>query len=174
VQKFSRDKPLFAWLPTSDCKSNPRGQNRYTTRYKDRRMNEPEVILDMLGGPAHQPRTLAVIGLSDDPIKPSFYVSQYMQQHGFRLLPVNPALESVLGEKSYASLSELPLKPDVVNVFRLPKFIPAIVDEMLALGLKNLWVQQGIVHAEAAAHADAAGIHVVMDRCIMVEHRRLR
>jgi predicted CoA-binding protein len=137
-------------------------------------MNEPEVILDMLGGPAREPRTLAVVGLSAGPAKPSFYVSEYMQQHGFRILPVNPALESVLGEKSYASLAELPVKPDVVNVFRLPKFIPAIVDEMLELGLKNLWVQSGIIHAEAAARAEAAGIHVVMDRCIMVEHRRLR
>jgi uncharacterized protein len=137
-------------------------------------MNESEVILDMLGGKAREPRTLAVVGLSADHARPSFYVSEYMQKHGFRILPVNPALESVLGEKSYPSLTELPLKPDVVNVFRLPKFIPAIVDEMLALGLKNLWVQQGILHAEAAARAEAAGIHVVMDRCIMVEHRRLR
>jgi predicted CoA-binding protein len=137
-------------------------------------MNEPEVILDMLGGPGREPRTIAVVGLSDNPVKPSFYVSEYMQQTGARILPVNPALETVLGEKCYASLADLPVKPDVVNVFRLPKFIPAIVDEMLALGLKNLWVQQGIVHAEAAAQAEAGGIHVVMDRCIMVEHRRLR
>jgi predicted CoA-binding protein len=137
-------------------------------------MNEPNVILDMLGGPNRAPRTLAVIGLSDNLIKPSFYVSEYMQQHGFRILPVNPALDSVLSEKSYPSLTDLPLKPDVVNVFRLPKFIPAIVDEMLALGLKNLWVQQGILHPEAAARAEAGGIHVVMDRCIMIEHRRLR
>ncbi len=136
-------------------------------------MNEPEVILDMLSGPHRGPRTLAVIGLSDNPSKPSFYVSQYMQQHGFRLLPVNPALASVLGEKSYASLTDLPLKPDIVNVFRLPTFIPAIVDEMLALGLHNLWIQQGILHPAAAAHAEATGIRVVMDRCIMVEHRRL-
>jgi predicted CoA-binding protein len=137
-------------------------------------MNEPEVILDMLGGQEKAPRTLAVVGLSDNPGKPSFYVSEYMQHHGFRVLPVNPALESVLGETSYPSLADLPVKPDVVNVFRLPKFIPAIVDEMIALGLKNLWVQAGIVHPEAAARAEAAGIHVVMDRCIMVEHRRLR
>jgi uncharacterized protein len=137
-------------------------------------MNEPEVILNMLGGTEREPRTVAVIGLSDNSAKPSFYVSEYMQQHGFQIFPVNPALESVLSEKSYASLSELPVKPDVVNVFRLPKYIPAIVDEMLTLGLKNLWVQQGIVHAEAAARAEAAGIRVVMDRCIMVEHRRLR
>jgi predicted CoA-binding protein len=88
-------------------------------------------------------------------------------------LPVNPGIASVLGEKSYASLSELPVRPDVVNVFRLPKFIPAIVDEMLALGLTNLWVQLGIRSAEAAAKAEAGGIRVVMDRCILVEHRRL-
>jgi uncharacterized protein len=137
-------------------------------------MNEPEVIHNMLGGTAHGPRTLAVIGLSENPGKPSFYVSQYMQRQGFRILPVNPAVESVLGEKSYPSLADLPVKPDVVNVFRLPKFIPAIVNEMLALGLKNLWVQSGILHPESATRAEAAGIHVVMDRCIMVEHRNLR
>ena len=126
----------------------------------------------MLGNPAAHPRTIAVIGLSDNPDKPSNYVPTYMQQHGYRILPVNPLIESVLGEKSYATLSDLPIKPDIVNVFRLPKFIPAIVDQMLELGFKNLWVQQGIIHPEAAARAEAGGIHVVMDRCIMVEHRR--
>jgi predicted CoA-binding protein len=135
-------------------------------------MNEPESLRDMLGNPPAQPRTIAVIGLSDNPEKPSNYVPAYMQQHGYRILPINPLVESVLGEKSYATLSDLPVKPDVVNVFRLPKFIPAIVDQMLELGLKNLWVQQGIIHLEAAARAEAGGIHVVMDRCIMVEHRR--
>ncbi len=87
-------------------------------------------------------------------------------------MPVNPALETVLGEKCYASLADLPVKPELVNVFRLPKFIPAIVDEMIALGLTALWVQQGIVHLEAAAKAEAHGIRVVMDRCLMVESRR--
>lgn len=135
-------------------------------------MNEPEIVRDMLGNPPVQPRTIAVIGLSDNPGKPSNYVPSYMQQHGYRILPVNPLVESVLVEKSYAALSDLPIKPDVVNVFRLPKFIPAIVDQMLELGFKNLWVQQGIIHLEAAARAEAGGIHVVMDRCIMVEHRR--
>ena len=133
-------------------------------------MNEPETIRTMLGTP---PRTIAVIGLSADSNKPSNYVPTYMQQHGYRILPVNPLVETVLGEKAYASLADLPIKPDIVNVFRLPKFIPAIVDEMLQLGFTNLWVQQGILHAEAAARAEAGGIHVVMDRCIMVEHRRM-
>jgi len=139
-------------------------------------MNEPQTILDMLGHPTPTdpttPRTLAVIGLSDDPAKPSHSVSAYMQRHGYRILSVNPAISRVLGEPSYPSLSALPIKPDVVNVFRLPKFIPAIVDEMIALGLKNLWIQLGIVHLEAATRAEQAGIHVVMDRCILIEHRR--
>lgn len=134
-------------------------------------MNEPENIRAMLGNPPAEPRTIAVIGLSDNPNKPSHYVPEYMQRHGYRILPVNPLVESVLGEKSYPTLSDLPVKPDVVNVFRLPKFIQAIVDEMLQLGLKNIWVQQGIINEEAAARAEAGGIHVVMDRCIMVEHR---
>jgi uncharacterized protein len=137
-------------------------------------MNEPEVIRDMLGDPPSQPRTIAVIGLADNPNKPSNYVPAYMQKQGYRILPINPTVETVLGEKSYASLADLPVKPDVVNVFRLPRFIPAIVDQMLSLGLKNIWVQQGIINAEAAALAEAGGIHVVMDRCIMVEHSRAR
>jgi hypothetical protein len=133
-------------------------------------MNEPEAIDGMLGDGTGL--TIAVVGLSENPAKPSHYVSAYMQRHGYRILPVNPSVESVLGEKSYASMTELPVKPDVVNVFRLPNAIPAIVDEMLALGLKELWVQAGIVNMEAAAKAEAGGIRVVMDRCIMVEHRR--
>jgi predicted CoA-binding protein len=135
-------------------------------------MNEPAIICEMLGVPTTaNPRTIAVIGLSEVPTKPSHYVSAYMQQHGYTIYPINPSLPEVLGQKSYASLSDLPIKPDIVNVFRLPKFIPAIVDEMLQLGLKHLWVQQGIVNLEAATRAEAGGIHVVMDRCIMVEHR---
>jgi hypothetical protein len=133
-------------------------------------MNEPETIRSMLA----DSKTVAVIGLSADPAKPSHYVSAYMQQHGYKLLPVNPALAGaeVLGEPSYASLADLPVKPDLVNVFRVPSLIPGIVDEMLALGLKDLWVQQGIVNLEAAQRAEQGGIRVVMDHCIMVEHRK--
>ena len=136
-------------------------------------MNEAETMIEMLGGRERAPRTLAVVGLSDDPRKASHGVSAYMQAHGYRILPVNPGIASVLGERSYASLSELPVKPDVVNVFRLPKYLPAIVDEMLELGFTDLWVQMGIWSQEAAEKAEAGGIRVVMDRCIMVEHRRL-
>jgi uncharacterized protein len=132
-------------------------------------MNEPEAIDAML-----RARTIAVVGLSDKPEKASYGVSRYMQREGYKIFPVNPALAEALGEKSYASLAELPEKPEVVNVFRLPNAIPAIVDEMLALGLKKLWVQQGIVNLEAAERAEQGGIQVVMDRCIMVEHRRHR
>ena len=136
-------------------------------------MNDPQIIRTMLDPTAgDNPRTIAVIGLSDDPAKPSHYVSAYMQQHGYKLYPVNPGLPQVLGETSYPSLAALPIKPDIVNVFRLPNFLPPIVDEMIQLGLANLWIQQGIVNLKSATRAEAAGIHVVMDRCIMVEHRR--
>jgi hypothetical protein len=137
-------------------------------------VNQPEIIRAMLGDPAAKPITIAVVGLSADPGKPSHYVPAYMQQHGYRILPVNPTVDMVLGEKSYATLADLPIKPDIVNVFRLPRYISAIVDEMLQLGLQNLWVQSGIINLEAAAKAEAGGIHVVMDHCIMVEHRRIR
>jgi hypothetical protein len=133
-------------------------------------MNEPELIQSLL---STKPVTIAVIGLSADLGKPSHYVPAYMQQHGYRVLPVNPTVERVLGEKSYATLADLPTKPDIVNVFRLPRYIPAIVEEMLQLNLPNLWVQSGIINLEAAEKAEAGGIHVVMDRCIMVEHLSL-
>jgi len=131
-------------------------------------MNESATIRNML-----QSKTIAVIGLSEDPFKPSHSVSAYMQSHGYRILPINPSADTILGEPCYPSLSALPLKPDLVNVFRLPKFIPAIVDEMIALDLKSLWVQLGIRNPEAAATAEAAGIATVMDRCILIEHQRL-
>lgn len=124
----------------------------------------------MLGGDTK--RTIAVVGLSENPAKPSHYVSEYMQRHGYKIYPVNPTIDTVLGEKCYPSLTALPVKPDVVNVFRVPSLIPAIVDEMLMLDLKNIWVQQGIVNREAAERAEQGGMRVVMDRCIMVEHRR--
>ena len=129
-------------------------------------MNEPALLARIL-----EAKTIAVVGLSDDPAKPSHYVSTYMQAAGARILPVNPSLTTVLGELAFASLRDLPMKPELVNVFRLSRAIPAIVEEMIALGLTQLWVQQGIVHQEAAALAEAHGIAVVMDRCLMVEHR---
>lgn len=136
-------------------------------------MNEPSTIARMLG--EQGPTTLAVVGLSDNPARPSHSVSAYMQSHGYRILPVNPLLagQTVLGEPVYASLADLPARPDVVNVFRLPKFVHPIVEEMIALGLPDLWVQLGIRNLEAAALAESHNIGVVMDRCILIEHRRL-
>lgn len=139
-------------------------------------MNEPTQIRHLL----NTAKTIAVIGLSANSTKPSHYVPAYLQQHGYTLYPINPSLlptpGEVLGEKAYASLTDLVaagIRPDLVNVFRLPAAIPPIVDEMLTLNLPALWVQQGIVNPIAAATAEAAGISVVMDRCIMVEHRRI-
>src|SRR5260370_14777611 len=112
-------------------------------------MNEPGLIREMIGemigetlGAAtlEKPRTIAVVGLSADPSKPSNYVPAYMQQHGYKIYPVNPTVSKVLGETSYASLSDLPVKPDIVNVFRLPAFIPAMDDAMLQIVLQNLLV----------------------------------
>jgi len=135
-------------------------------------MNEENVMRAMLA----EAKTIAVVGLSDNPMKASFGVSRTMQRIGYRIIGVNPAVTGeVLGSPCYASLAELVAaegKPDMVNVFRLPKFIPAIVDEMIVLGLDNLWVQLGIFSEEAAAKAEAAGMHVVMDKCIMIEHGR--
>jgi uncharacterized protein len=136
-------------------------------------MNEDDVILRMLGGPEHQPRTIAVVGLSDDPTRPSHSVSACMQRHGYRIIPVNPGVSHVLGERAYPSLCDVPATPDIVNVFRLPRFIPGIVDEMIDCGLQNLWVQLGIRNEAAAIKAQDAGISVVMDRCILIEHARI-
>ncbi len=133
-------------------------------------MNEPATIHALL-----QARTIAVIGISADPTKPSHYVSAYMQRRGHCILPVNPSLTEVLCEVSYPNLAALPIRPELINVFRLPRFIPAIVDDLITLyssgPMPGLWIQQGIVHPEAAARAESHGIRVVMDRCLMIEAR---
>ena len=137
--------------------------------YSSMPMNSPELIREIL----QSAKTIAVVGLSDNKSRASHSVSAYMQAQGYRVLPVNPTIEMVLGEKSYPTLSDLPEKPDIVNVFRLPKFVPEIVDEVIRLGIPNLWLQLDVVDRTAAARAEAAGVRVVMDRCILIEHRRL-
>jgi hypothetical protein len=117
-----------------------------------------------------QAKTIAVVGLSNNPMKPSYDVSQYMQRHGYRIIPVNPGVQSVLGEKAYASLDEVPEKIDIVNVFRRPVYVPAIVDDVIRLKLPVLWLQETVVHEPAAEKARQAGVFVVMDRCILKEH----
>lgn len=118
-------------------------------------------------------KTIAVVGLSSRKFRPSYGVSQYMQEQGYRIIPVNPGESSVLGEKSYASLSEVPETIDIVNIFRRPEYVPEIVEEAIRIGARSIWMQEDVVHEEAAARARAAGLFVVMDRCILKEHRSL-
>jgi predicted CoA-binding protein len=115
-------------------------------------------------------KTIAVVGLSDNPMKPSYGVSQYMQSHGYKIIPVNPQVDEALGEKSYASLLDIPEKIDIVDVFRRPEAVPEIVDQAIQLKVPAIWLQETVVHESAAAKARAAGIFVVMDKCILKEH----
>jgi hypothetical protein len=118
--------------------------------------------------------TIAVVGLSANPLRPSHGVSAYMQSQGYRIIPVNPTIESTLGEKAYASLHDVPEKIGLVNIFRRPEFVEEVVDEAIQLHVPAIWMQEGIIHAKAAEKARRAGIFVVMDRCILVEHRARR
>jgi len=111
------------------------------------------------------------VGLSNKPLRPSHGVSLYMQQQGYRIIPVNPRIESALGEKAYASLADVPEEVDLVNIFRRSEFVPEIVEQAIALGVPALWMQEDVVHEKAAERARQAGIFVVMDRCILKEHR---
>ncbi len=118
-------------------------------------------------------KTIAVVGLSNHRWRPSYGVSEYMQSAGYRIIPVNPAEAEVLGEKAYASLDEIPEPVDIVNVFRRSEFVPEIVDAAIRIHAKCVWMQEGVVHEESAAKARAAGLEVVMDRCILKEHRKM-
>ncbi len=115
-------------------------------------------------------RTIAVVGLSPKPGRPSFAVAQAMQRFGYRIVPVRPAIDAVLGEPAYACLADIPFPVDLVDVFRAAEHIPAVVDECLAIGAPAIWIQEGIVHDEAAEKARAAGLTVVMDRCIYKDY----
>lgn len=117
--------------------------------------------------------TIAVVGLSPNTARPSFGVAKALQSFGYRIIPVRPQIEEVLGEKAYPDLESLPEMPDIVEVFRSPEHVPAIVDSCIKLGVKNLWLQDGVVHEEAAQRAKQAGITVVMDRCMYRDYTRL-
>ena len=117
-------------------------------------------------------RTIAVVGLSPQPSRPSHGVSKSMQRFGYRIIPVRPAVDDVLGERAYASLKDLLEKPDLVDVFRAPEYVDAIVDDCIALGFPALWLQLGVVNEEAALRAQAAGIKVIMDRCVYQDYVR--
>jgi len=116
-------------------------------------------------------KTIAVVGLSDNPLRPSYGVTAYMQGHGYRIIPVNPQIKSCLGERAYASLLDVPEKIDIVNIFRRPEFVEAVVDQALQLKVPAIWMQEDVVHEKAAEKARQAGIFVMMDSCILKEHR---
>jgi predicted CoA-binding protein len=118
-------------------------------------------------------RTIAVVGLSSKRFRPSYGVTEYMQRNGYRIIPVNPFESAVLGEKSYSSLEEIPERVDIVDVFRRPEFVSEIVESAIRIGARAVWMQEGVVHEAAAERARSAGLTVVMDRCILKEHRRL-
>jgi uncharacterized protein len=132
-------------------------------------MNEPETIREIL----ENSKNVAVVGLSDKPGRASLGVSKFMQQQGYKIIPVNPLARSVLGEPAYASLEDAVAqfdgKIDLVNVFRAPEFVPEIVAQAIQLHIPRLWLQEGVCHEEAAARAEAEGVSVVMDRCILKE-----
>ena len=116
-------------------------------------------------------RTIAVVGLSSRRFRASYGVAEYMQRAGYRIIPVNPQEQEVLGEKCYPDLTSVPVPVEIVDIFRRSEFVPEIVDQAIAIGAKAIWMQEGVVHEEAAAKARAAGLKVVMNRCILKDHR---
>jgi len=127
---------------------------------------------DEIGELLKRTKTIAVVGLSDSPLRPSYGVSAYMQSHGYKIIPVNPSIKGALGEKAVASLAEIEQKIDMVDVFRRPEYVPDLVDEAIRLKVPAIWLQEDVIHEEAAEKARKAGLFVVMDKCILKEHRR--
>jgi predicted CoA-binding protein len=128
---------------------------------------QPDPITNIL----RQSKTIAVVGLSNRPLRPSHGVSAYMQSNGYRIIPVNPRIKGSLGEKAYASLLDVPEKIDIVNIFRRPEFVEEVVDQAIQLKVPAVWMQEEVVNQAAANKARDAGIFVVMDRCILKEHK---
>jgi len=118
-------------------------------------------------------KRIAVVGLSDKPDRDSYMVARYLQNHGYEIIPVNPAVKEVLGAKAYASLKDIPGPIDIVDIFRKPEAVPPIVDEAIAVKAKAIWMQLGIAHNASADKAEQAGLEVVQSKCIKVEHARL-
>jgi predicted CoA-binding protein len=128
---------------------------------------QPDAIADLL----KRAKTIAVVGLSNSPLRPSHGVAAYMQTQGYRIIPVNPRIKGALGEKSYASLMDVPEKIDVVNIFRRSEHVGEIVDQAIQLKVPAVWMQEDVIHEKAAEKARQAGIFVVMDRCLLKEHK---
>ena len=121
----------------------------------------------------HNARTIAVVGLSGKRYRPSYGVAEYLKRAGYRIIPVNPMEKEVLGERSYPDLESIPEPVDLVDVFRRSEHVPDIVEAAIRIGAKAVWMQEGVIHEAAAARAEAAGLAVVMDRCILKDHQRL-
>ena len=119
-------------------------------------------------------KRIAVVGLSDNPSRDSYRVAEYLLRHGYQVIPVNPSVDEVLGRKAFKTLSEVPGAIDIVNVFRKSEAVPPIAQEAIRLGAKALWLQLGVVHEEAAKQARSAGLVVVQDRCIKIDHAALQ
>jgi uncharacterized protein len=117
-------------------------------------------------------KTIAVVGLSPDPGKPSFEVAAYLQRAGFKIIPVNPACQEILGERCYPTLADIPQEVEIVDVFRRAEFLPEVVEQAIAKGAKVVWMQEGIINQAAAERAEQAGLTVVMDRCMLKEHHK--
>ncbi len=126
---------------------------------------------DPIIGLLERSKTIAVVGLSNSPLRPSHGVSAYMQSHGYRIIPVNPMIKGALGEKAYASLLEVPEQIDIVNIFRRSEFVEEVVDQAIQLKVPAIWMQEGVIHEKAAEKARKAGIFVMMDCCILKEHK---
>ena len=120
----------------------------------------------------HNAKTIAIVGLSNNPLRASYFVGYYMKRHGYRVIPVNPRETEILGETSYPSLRDVPVPIDVVNVFRAPSALPAIAEDAVAIKASTLWCQFGVINEEGARIAEDAGLAVVVDRCLKIEHAR--
>ncbi len=147
------------------AEANPRGDALKRAPTTDA---TTDAILELL----KKYKSIAVVGLSSNPMRPSFGVTEYMQEAGYRIIPVNPNETEVLGEKSYARLEDVPEKIEIVNVFRRAEEVPAVVESAIRIGAKVVWMQSGVENESAAEKARAAGLAVVEDACILVEHRR--
>ena len=128
----------------------------------------PDSIHDLLT----RSKVIAVVGLSSKPHRPSHGVARYLQSVGYRIIPVNPHETEVLGEKSYSRLEDVPVKVDIVDIFRRSEAVPPVVVSAIAISARVVWMQEGVIHEEAAARARAAGLEVVMDRCLLKEHAK--
>ncbi len=131
----------------------------------------PATDTDQITELLRKAKTIAVVGLSSSPMRASYGVSAYLQAQGYRIIPVNPEISEALGEQAYPSLREVPEKIDIVDIFRRPEFVPEIVDQAIERKVPAIWMQETVIHDDAAEKARRAGILVVMDRCLLKEHR---